>query len=421
MKAPLLPAGLGLTTFDLLANVSCMESRLAGGSPTRKWSHLGAVLGMALWVTVPLSGQVPSAANQSALAGSWVFGAKGCANCHAINGIGKSVGPDLGRAQLQTYYDLAAAFWNHFPGMATQMRGRGIQPPRISPEDMGALIAFLTSVNSFAAPGDATRGQATFTQKQCIRCHQVGGVGGVIGPGLDYLGQAGPIEVASAMWNHGPGMAEAMRAQGIERPSLTAGELANLLAYFHVAAPRADRPFYVLPGRADLGRKWVEEKGCAGCHSFRGEGGGLAPDLARRERPLSLLEFSALLWNKAPAMQRMMRARGTPLPQLDPSEMADIVAYLYSVQYFQPQGNAAAAPALFQNKGCFGCHSSRGGRGSRGPDLAQVRSLGSLAAAIAAMWNHGRLVPAPAAAWPKLTAANMADITAFFVQAGAPR
>ena len=34
-----------------------------------------------------------------------------------------------------------------------------------------------------------------------------------------------PLYVAAAMWNHGPQMADAMKAQGIERPTLSGSEL----------------------------------------------------------------------------------------------------------------------------------------------------------------------------------------------------
>jgi cytochrome c2 len=38
---------------------------------------------------------------QDPIAGSRVFGTKGCAHCHAVNGVGGQVGPDLGRIQLR--------------------------------------------------------------------------------------------------------------------------------------------------------------------------------------------------------------------------------------------------------------------------------------------------------------------------------
>src|SRR5262245_4661768 len=64
----------------------------------------------------------PSAPPQDPLAGSRVFGARGCVKCHAVNGIGGRIGPDLGRvARARSFYDLATAMWNHLPRMADRM------------------------------------------------------------------------------------------------------------------------------------------------------------------------------------------------------------------------------------------------------------------------------------------------------------
>jgi cytochrome c2 len=130
------------------------------------------------------------------------------------------------------------------------------------------------------------------------------------------------------------------------------------------------------------------------------------------------------MWNKAPAMLRVMLSQGIAVPQVDAGEMADIIAYLSSVQYFQPPGYAAAGRALLENKGCLGCH-MLGGRGMKGGvDLAKVAGLDSRAAVIAALWNHGTAVPATAAGvarWPALTPREAAHITAFLIDRGVAR
>jgi len=362
--------------------------------------------------------------SQSALAGSRVFGAKGCAKCHAINGIGKSVGPDLARAGLRSYYDLAAGFWNHFIPMAGRMREAGIEPPRLSSQEMGDLIAFLSSVNAFGTPGDAQKGQALFTRKECVRCHQVGRIGGVVGPNLDYLGYAGPIRVAAAMWNHLPAMTGELGRRGLVRPSFTAAELKDLLAYFQAASTgTADVAAYLLPGRADQGRKLMAAKGCMKCHAVRGQGATVAPDLASRDRSLTLFEFAALLWNKAPVMVGVMRAQGIKVPEIEPAEMADIVAYLQSVQYFKPEGDAVAGRRLLSNRGCFGCHPFEESGAGTARDLAKARGLDSPAAVIAALWNHARLAASEGdrARWSTITAEEMADMAAFLINAGSAR
>ncbi len=396
----------------------------------KRLSRAGALMLSALVLAPdrPVSAQTPIQPAQNALAGSWVFGAKGCATCHAINGLGGTIGPDLGKVgTLRSFYDLASAFWNHYPGMMAQMRAQNIQPPHMSPREMGDLIAFLTSINYFDVPGDREKGRALFAAKQCVRCHQVGGVGGVVGPNLDYLGQMGSfIEVATALWNHGPAMSEAMATLNIPRPQFTAAELTDLVAYLRGATPGPPQgPMYVLPGRATLGRKWFTEKGCVNCHSVRGRGGAQAADLAMQNRSLSLAEFAVRLWNKGPAMQRVFRGQGMAVPQLEVGQMADIVAYLYSVRYFQRLGDAGAGRRVMQGRGCLGCHSlrGRGGGGKDAGDLADVKHLNTPTAVIAALWNHGRIMWQAAEGqviWPTFIPEEMADLAAYFVEQGAP-
>src|SRR5947208_1681275 len=68
--------------------------------------------------------QAPSSSlTQNPLAGSRVFGAKGCVKCHAVSGEGGTLGPDLGRSSLyHSLFDFAAAMWNHLPQMAERLR-----------------------------------------------------------------------------------------------------------------------------------------------------------------------------------------------------------------------------------------------------------------------------------------------------------
>ena len=65
--------------------------------------------------------------SQDPFAGARVFDAKGCIKCHAIGGTGGKVGPDLARmARPRSFYDLAAALWNHAPKMAARMERAGV-------------------------------------------------------------------------------------------------------------------------------------------------------------------------------------------------------------------------------------------------------------------------------------------------------
>ncbi len=369
----------------------------------------------------PLIGQViRSQPTQNASHGAQVYGSKGCVKCHAINGLGGTEGPDLARfPRARTFYDLVATMWNHRPGMVKRMRELGIEQPHLTAEETGDLVAFLYTFDYFDPAGDIVRGERLFEQKHCITCHRAGGVGGVVGPDLDlraYQGQfVAPMQVAAAMWNHGPAMSEAMRAREIPRPRFTVAELTDIIAYLESDSLRVPMaPLHVMPGLAGDGRRVFTEKGCITCHPVGG--GGLGPDLVERAEHRSLLAFAAAMWNKAPRMIQAMQEWDISVPQLRPEEMTDLVGYLYSIKYFAQSGDPQRGRGLLRDKGCLGCHSLNG-RGARtAADIAEARSFHTPAAAAAALWNH----PPPddeavgqVGTWPVFTAGEMADLVAF--------
>src|SRR5438093_12396363 len=92
--------------------------------------------------------QSPVRVAQNPLAGSRVFGAKGCVKCHSINGVGGKVGPDLARAlKPHSFYDVATAMWNHLPRMAARMKQLGITRPELTAQEAGDLVGFLYTLN----------------------------------------------------------------------------------------------------------------------------------------------------------------------------------------------------------------------------------------------------------------------------------
>src|SRR5262249_18513797 len=271
--------------------------------------------------------------------------------------------------------------------MADRMKQLGIDRPKLTERETGDLVAFLYTLNYFDRPGDRERGRRLFAEKHCVTCHQKEGRGGSEGPPLDGLKTfTSPLYVAAALWNHGPQMAEAMKAKGIERPTFTAQELRDLIAYLAPATGGpVDGPIYALPGRAEAGRLLFAEKKCVECHSAAGAGGEGGPellDLGVRRRPIA---FAAALWNKGPAMMAAMQQRGITAPNLRPEEMADLVAYLYSVRYFA-SGNISAGWRVMADKGCLQCHSVFGERGKPASDLTKTRGMDSPTAALAALW-----------------------------------
>src|SRR3972149_2506051 len=101
-------------------------------------------LGLLVALAGPALAQPLFSATQDPLAGSRVFGARGRGKCRAVSGVGGKVGPDLGRVQRpNSFFDLAAALWNHAPRMADRMRQQGVARPRLHAREMGRLVAVL--------------------------------------------------------------------------------------------------------------------------------------------------------------------------------------------------------------------------------------------------------------------------------------
>ena len=362
------------------------------------------------------------------LAGSSVFGNKGCNKCHTLNGAGGAARLDLARLQgRRSFYDLAAAMWNHLPRMIEAMQQRGIRPPHLDPQDTGNLIAFLETLNYFDPPGDAAAGKQLFAEKKCLLCHQVGGVGGVIGPSLDFREQFGsPIAVAVAMWNHSPAMVEAMRVKAIERPTFKDAELLDIIAYLKSASKApATGSLHVFPGRAHVGRQLFAQKRCIECHSIEGQEAlwsTAGPPLGKRDLHQGMIGFATAMWNKIPAMLKAMQARNIPVPRLRAQEMADLIAYLYSVQYLAGLGDAQAGRQLAADKGCLNCHAVSGEGGQMAADFARIPGLDSPAVVVSALWNHAAVmapsIQARGLSWPQLNGEAMADLIAFLQTIG---
>jgi mono/diheme cytochrome c family protein len=229
---------------------------------------------------------------------------------------------------------------------------------------------------------------------------------------------ASPIAIAAAMWNHAPRMASVMAARGIPRPTFEGSQLVDLVAYLKAASSRPKHPvLYVLPGDATNGRLLFADKRCVVCHPIVRRGDEEAPDLVEGQAQRSLTEFATAMWNKAPAMLRAMEGRQIAPPTLRPDEMADLVAYLYSVRYFRQSGRPREGVLIAVNKGCLDCHGLYGERGKAASDLDRARGVDTPAGALAALWNHSFIDdPRPERErrpWPTLRADEMADLMAY--------
>ena len=74
-------------------------------------------------------------------------------------------------------------------------------------------------------------------------------------------------------------------------------------------------------------------KGCGKCHAIRGFGGGVGPDLGRIQTGTGFFELGAAMWNHLPRMGAKMLEVGIQRPTLTPTEVSNLIAFLFTAQY----------------------------------------------------------------------------------------
>lgn len=259
--------------------------------------------------------------------GRRVFNAKGCAKCH-----GRTAKPDQPAPPLDpmrrplTPIGIAQAMWNHGPQIEAELAEMHLERPAFKRGEMADLVAFLIGpkrpplpTDPVSLPGDPTRGEQLFSSKHCAGCHRPDETGRTLGPDLSSgTWYNTSTELAAVMWNHGPGMIEAIKSMRLEVPRFEGNELADILAYLYLLKS-GERL-----GDASRGKATFEAKHCSQCHSE----GGLAGDLAKSEALKAPEKLASAMWNHAPQMERAAKASGIEWPELTGPELRDLVAFL---------------------------------------------------------------------------------------------
>jgi len=348
------------------------------------------------------------------------FGSKQCSTCHAINGKGGRLAPDLSgnRPVAPAMGWLATVLWNHAPGMWRQMRQGNTSYPHLDSQEMADILAFLYQAQNVDPAGDPKAGQRVFNEKTCVRCHAVRGTGGKVGPELSRVTiDGGSAAWTRTMWNHAQSMMEPITRATDQWPQFTGGEMNDLIAYVS-AGGRADAAAgRSMHGNAEQGWGVFQAK-CIQCHAVRGQGGKVGPELGpEREVPLTTARFASVMWNHAPAMIRQGRDNGIALPVLQGNEMADLLAFLASLRYFEPTGSPFVGERVFAERGCAGCHGTAAEGTGNGPKLRARADAFTTVSFTTALWRHGpRMIDraeAMGVTWPTLQPTDVGDLVSF--------
>ena len=348
------------------------------------------------------------------------YGDKQCGICHAVNGSGGRVAPDLSgqRPAAPAMGWLVTVLWNHGPGMWRQIGQKNRAYPEMDSQDMADILSFLYQASNVDPAGDSSAGQHVFAEKGCVRCHAVNGTGGKAAPDLATIPNRGDADAwTRAMLNHAASMVAPITSSLGQWPQLSGKEMNDLIAYVSQGAPRpAGTPREVF-GSAERG--WGVFQGrCISCHSVRGQGGNLGPELGPdRDLPLTTAQLASLMWNHAPAMLQRGREAGIAPPQLQGHEMTDLRTFLASLRYFEPAGSPLIGERVFSERGCAACHGSMAEGTKMGPPLKATAEAYTTVSFSAALWRHGpRMIDRAqeyGLTWPTLKATDIGDLVSF--------
>jgi mono/diheme cytochrome c family protein len=384
---------------------------------------LAAVLLIAIYLQVRRPYETRSAVyvNGNPEKGAALFyGNKQCGICHAVNGSGGRIAPDLSgtRPSAPAMGWLVTVVWNHGPGMWRRIRQKNQSYPDLSSQDMANLLAFLYQATNTDRPGDASAGQQVFRDKGCSQCHSVGGVGGTKAADLSTVA-AGENSAAwtQAMLNHADSMVVPIKSTLGDWPEFSGTQMNDLIAYVNAGVKPVTAKSPSTPGNAERG--WIVFQGrCMRCHSVRGQGGAIGPELGpNHDIPLTTAQFASLMWNHAPSMLEAGSTTGVAPSQLQGNDMADLLAFLAGLRYYEPSGSPLVGERVFAQRGCATCHGAKAEGTEVGPSLKAGPEAYTTVSFTAALWRHGpkmfESVEQRGMQWPTLEPNDIGELVSF--------
>ncbi len=158
-------------------------------------------------------------------------------------------------------------------------------------------------------------------------------------------------------------------------------------------------------------------KGCVNCHGNSGAGTEFGPALRNSSALTSLPKLVTAMWNHAPRMWQAMQARHLPYPTLSYEETSQLVTYLYTSGYSDPDGDVRRGEQVFAKMKCIVCHDHRASSGETAPSLLAIGDPPDPLSWTQVLWNHARAMQQKMTAggmdWPKFQASDVRDLFAY--------
>ena len=258
--------------------------------------------------------------------GRRVLEQRGCVDCHEeeLEQGEDGIGPRLTRwSGFVNPIVWAQMMWEHSAGMEKAMKQRGMEWPELGDDDLLNIIAYVRSASASGAktylkPGSPARGQGLFAERKCTECHVSGGGPKEKGPDLSRIELSRSLSaLAGRMWNHLPQMRQAAAEQKLDAVSLTAQDMADIIAYLFAKQYEGE------PGDPARGRDVFSDKRCVDCHLLAAADEG--------DERSSAVGMGHAIWQHGARMADEMAQAAIPWPTFEGTEMADLIVYIKSI------------------------------------------------------------------------------------------
>ncbi len=234
----------------------------------------------------------------------------------------------------------------------------------------------LTGESTFLA------GNRLFKNSGCLGCHKVLGVDTTqtkAGPGLDRLVEKVRPEWL-VPWLRNP-QSHSIEAR-MPNLGLTQTEATQMSVYLLTQGTAPDGPAAALPTVSNAfagGKRLMVNLGCLGCHTVRGEGSSIGPDLSNmrgKVRPEWLFKWienpKQYLPNSQMPVFGLTRAQtqlmGNYLLSLEPAKKTTLPVTLNLAD----SAMAKAGADEIAKRGCVGCHDMKGFARLAAPELSNI-------------------------------------------------
>ena len=318
--------------------------------------------------------------------GAYLFQEHGCQACHTVDGEGGSVGPDLSGVALKGY-DRA---WHirHLKSPTAVVEGSKMMSfGHISDADIDSLLTYL---DTLVGARKLMQGKAIVAEQGCRGCHEIGGVGGDVGPSLtnftrlpaseiDYKNIEGPRTRENWLHNKLNNPASLITPSKMP-PFHLPPEDEEALITFLMSLRDSDLPLEAMPeetlvAQLDHRRDFAPDGDtlfstfCSACHGDQGEGQYM-DTLAMRAPGVMNLDTLAVASDeffaytiKQGRSNRSMPGWGVTDKGLTDDEIAVLLAHLRSARPTVPLYSQVAShtpdlrlgESIFRSD-CGGCH-----------------------------------------------------------------